>query len=205
MNAEEYRKDPCAASSLPFWKAERFPLPAQLSAIRDDAFFPARCSGKDEPYFKMMHDLKVLPAVPLPEGFEIVACEIPDFARHINECYAEEGVSPEELSAYRSRPVYQPDLWIALTETGKSRILATGIAECDERIGEGILEWIQVSPDYRRRGLGSFLVCELLRRMQDRARFATVSGRLQSESRPMALYQACGFTNPVIWHVVRKE
>ena len=31
------------------------------------------------------------------------------------------------------------------------KTVATGIAELDTRIGEGILEWIQVSPKYRRR------------------------------------------------------
>ena len=40
--------------------------------------------------------------------------------------------------------------------------MATGIAELDREIGEGVLEWIQVSKDYRRRELGSYLVCELL-------------------------------------------
>ena len=32
------------------------------------------------------------------------------------------------------------------------------LPELDREIGEGILEWIQVSGDYRRRGLGSYLV-----------------------------------------------
>jgi hypothetical protein len=47
-----------------------------------------------------------------------------------------------------------------------------------------------------------FIVCELLRRMQGKAAFATVSGRINNPARPMALYHACGFTDPVIWHVI---
>ena len=75
----------------------------------------------------------------------------------------------------------------------------------DRRIGEGILEWVQVSPTYRRKGLGRFVVCELLRRLRNEgASFATVSGRTQNKDRPLLLYLSCGFTDPVIWHVITK-
>ena len=89
-----------------------------------------------------------------------------------------------------------------MAEADNGRIVATGIGELDKRIGEGVLEWIQVSSGYRRKGLGRFLVCELLCRMQERAAFVTVSGRMKNASKPDALYQACGFTDPVIWHVL---
>ncbi|MFR8331962.1 MAG: GNAT family N-acetyltransferase [Oscillospiraceae bacterium] len=55
------------------------------------------------------------------------------------------------------------------------------------------LEWIQVLPEYRRRGVGQLIVRELLYRMAGIARFATVSGRADSESHPEALYRKCGF------------
>ena len=80
-----------------------------------------------------------------------------------------------------------------------------GIGEIDPRIGEGILEWIQVSPAYRRRGLGQVLVCRLLEHMRGKARFVTVSGRLNSPSQPLALYLSCGFQHPVIWHVLTRD
>ena len=205
LKASEYTADPCRASSLPFWKTERIQLPPHLSVLREDCFSAAALQGRDEPYFKMRHSLEGLPSCALPERFALVDCAPADFARHIQTCYSEIGISTEELCAYRARPVYDPALWLAVAEAGGGQPVATGIAELDTRIGEGVLEWIQVSPEYRRMGLGRFLVCELLHRMHGRARFATVSGRLMSESRPMALYEACGFTDPVIWHVVRRE
>jgi GNAT superfamily N-acetyltransferase len=71
-------------------------------------------------------------------------------------------------------------------------------------MGEGILEWIQVSEGYRRRGLGSFLVKELLWRMQGKVKFATVSGQCDSPSCPERLYRSCGFTGQDVWHVLHK-
>lgn len=205
MDRAVYLADPCGASSLPYWKTEGLILPPGLSVLRDDCFNAALFPGRDEPYFKMLHDLKEIPSVPLPEQIAVSPCGVSDFAGHINSCYDEEHISPQELSAYLSHPVYDPALWLALADRDSGRIAATGIAELDGRIGEGMLEWIQVSPAYRRKGLGAYLVCELLRRMQGRADFVTVSGRVDSASRPMRLYAACGFASPVIWHVVKAE
>lgn len=202
MDKSEYLADPCGASSLPYWKTESIRIPENISIVRDDDFSDSQHLGHDEKYFKLMHDLKTVKKPTLPEGYEIVKCNINDFVQHINSCYALEHVAAEELMTYKSHPVYQPGLWITVAESKSGRIVASGIAELDTRIGEGILEWIQVSPDCRRKGLGSFVVCELLQRMRNQACFATVSGRLANESIPYALYQACGFVNPVIWHIV---
>ena len=203
MQTEEYLADPCRASSLPYWKTESMPVPKGITIIRDDLFSGSGCAGKDEPYFKLMHNLQAVRRAPLPEGYGMVPAGVEDFSAQINACYLQEHISPDELLDYRSHPVYMPDLWIAVADLKCGKIAATGIAEYDPRIGEGILEWIQVLPDYRRKGLGSFVVCELLKRMQNRARFVTVSGRMKNDSNPFALYTACGFGNPVIWHVVK--
>jgi ribosomal protein S18 acetylase RimI-like enzyme len=202
MNAEQYLADPCGASSLPFWKTEQFAVPEGICVYRDDAFSARSIEGVDEPYFKLMYDLRQVQPAALPAGFRLVSADVVDFARHINSCYDAEGLSEAELLGYRRRQTYDPALWLAVADEESGALAATGIGELDTRIGEGILEWIQVSPAYRRRGLGRFLVCELLRRMQGRARFATVSGRVNNPDKPLALYTACGFKNPVIWHVV---
>ena len=74
----------------------------------------------------------------------------------------------------------------------------------DSEIKEGILEWIQVSPEYRGVGLGKFIVNELLWRMKDKAEFVTVSGKADNPTNPRNLYIACGFSGEEIWHVMRK-
>ncbi len=204
MDRLDYLADPCGASSLPFWKTERVTPPAGVLVLRDDAFAALRPAGRDEPYFKLMHPMKALREPLLPDGFRLVSRGAEAFAAHISACYERERVSAEELLAYRTRPTFRPALWLAVAEAESGRLAASGIAELDARLGEGILEWVQVSPEQRRRGLGAFVVCELLRRMRGEARFVTVSGRLDSESRPLALYQSCGFENPVLWHVVTR-
>ena len=89
-------------------------------------------------------------------------------------------------------------------KTNLIKIVASGIAELDVEIKEGILEWIQVSPEYRGKGLGKFVVNELLWRMKDKVEFVTVSGKVDDFTNPRGLYIACGFTDEVIWHVMRK-
>ncbi len=204
MNADDYVRDPCGAASLPFWKTEGLAIPEGVRVIRDDAFHGVREGERDEPYFRLRHDLEAIPRPALPPPFAFAAREPAAFAEHIRACYAEEHIRDDELADMIRRPVYDPSLWVAVADPAGGQIAASGIAELDRRIGEGVLEWIQVSPGFRRLGLGRCVVCELLSRMRGKARFATVSGRVNHPDRPMALYLACGFTDPVIWHVVTR-
>ena len=204
MNTNDYRSDPCRASSLPFWKTEHLVLPESIGIFREDEYDSAICPGLDEPYFRLRHDLTRIPDLALPKDTGLVSCDAQGYAEHICEGYTQVRISAAELAAYPSHPVYDPSLWIAVGDRASGRVVATGIGELDDRIGEGILEWIQVSPGFRRKGLGAFVVCELLRRMRGRAAFATVSGRVRNETHPFDLYRFCGFTDPVIWHVVRR-
>ena len=204
ISLRDYLSDPCAASSLPFWKTEQMQLPANLSVYREDQFNEAACAGTDTPYFRMIHTLKSIPEPVLPAEYELTSANADELASHIQACYDSEGVTGAELHAYTQRPVYDAELWIAVREQKTGRIAASGIGELDGRIGEGVLEWIQTSPVHRRKGLGKFVVCELLRRLSKKADFVTVSGRMNNPHEPYALYRACGFSHPVIWHVVRQ-
>ena len=95
-------------------------------------------------------------------------------------------------------------MWLAILHYKSGEIAATGIAELDCEIGEGILEWIQVLPKHRGQGLGKYVVSELLWRMKDYASFATVSGQCDNPNHPERLYRNCGFTGTDVWHVLRK-
>ena len=203
-----YLSDPCGASSLPFWKTKAVRIPDPLKIIRDDEYRLNKTAYEDcsdEPYFKLVHRMRDWREPMLPDGFRLTDIGIDDFARHIGACYAEGGISETDLREYKNRPVYDPSLWVAVKDELTGKTVASGIAELDTYVGEGVLEWVQVSPEYRHRGLGTFIVNELLRRMKGKADFVTVSGKENNKTNPLALYERCGFSEKVIWHVLVKE
>lgn len=205
MIPEQYRRNPCEASSLSFWKTNRITLPPSMSVVRDDQFLGLEEGYIDTQFFKLIHRLNSLPRAALPTGFSFVSVDERSIAAHIFLCYEEEHISVEELKEYKTQGIYSPDLWIGLIEKHSGEIAATGIAAFDPEVKEGMLEWVQVSPAFRRQGLGRFVVNELLFRLKNRADFVTVSGRMNNPTDPYALYLNCGFENPVIWHVIQKE
>ena len=198
---EEYLNDPCMVSSLPFWKTKTFSIPESIQVIRDDLYKDGY--QNDCRYFKMLHRLNKIGEAYLPTGFVIFDASINEYVHHINSCYEEEHVEDDELEQYKCRPTYNSKLWIAIKDINTNVIVATAIGEVDLEINEGSLEWIQVSKEYRKRGLGTFLVNSLLIKMKPLVDFVTVSGRIDNPTNPMQLYKTCGFENCVIWHVVR--
>ena len=203
LTKQAYLADPCRVSSLPYWKACRIVPPPGIVLVHEENFASANYPDyRDEPYFRLRHNLKAVPAPQLPEGFSPCALSLPEYTAHINRCYQDIGVTESELQQFTNRTVYDATLWIAAKDSRTGAVAATGIADLDREIREGILEWIQVSPEYRGCGLGRWLVCELLRRMQGRADFATVSGRCGNPTNPEQLYRACGFTGCDVWHIL---
>ncbi len=208
MTKEEYKSSPAGASSLPLWKTNSIAVPEGMLIVRDDGFTGVPEGFRDERYFKLVHRMKGLRPIPVPEGFTLVAPEASALSKHVAACYEEERISPEALAEREKTPYFRAELRIALADEGGT-IAASGIAELDPEAGEGVLEWIQVSPGYRRMGLGRFIVNELLLRLcgaeAPGAEFATVSGRADSPHCPSRLYKACGFGEEVIWHVMTRK
>ena len=97
MKPEEYRKDPCGAFSLPFWKTNTVEIPPSVVIVRDDVFSGVREPDSDEPYFKMTHRLSGLSPQTPPPGFSFVSADAVRFAGHIQSCYEDESVTAEEL------------------------------------------------------------------------------------------------------------
>ena len=206
INKEQYLANPCKATSIPYWKAKAITIPDGMLILHQNDFSESEYQQYiDEPYFRLKHDMKSLSAPALPQGYSLCSATLPDFSAHINSCYDDIGITVEELQSYTSRLVYNAALWLAVKDIQTGKIVATGIADLDQEIGEGILEWIQVSKQYRGCGLGSYIVSELLWRMRDGAQFATVSGQCHNPTNPEALYRKCGFSGNDIWHILRKR
>jgi len=206
MEKEVYLKNPCKASSLPFWKTNEINIPENMKVVPEEDLHSIDVREYvDERYFKMIHRMADIEKPVLDGKYEVVCCDVPEYARHIVACYGDVGISSEELAKYQEHTVYDRDLWVAVIECGQNEIVASGIAEFDADIKEGVLEWIQVSPEYRGKGLGKFIVKEMLWRMKDKADFVTVSGKVDNPTNPRGLYIACEFTDEAIWHVLRKQ
>lgn len=203
---EQYLANPCRAASIPYWKTKAITIPDGMKILHHEDHSESEYGQYiDEPYFRLIHDLKGLSAPVLPEGFSLRDITMGGFADHINTCYDGIGTSEAELRGYTVRPVYDGNLWLAVRDDRTGEIVATGIAELDREIGEGMLEWIQVSENYRGRGLGSYIVSELLWRMKGTARFVTVSGKCNDPADPEGLYRRCGFAGNDVWHILRRR
>ncbi len=205
---KEYLKDPCGSLSIPWWKHQRIRVPTDMQILHQRDFAPELLAEyEDEPYFRLMHNLADIGAA-LPDWLLIRRAEradIPRLVEIINASYTDLSVDAAQLEGYTQTPVYAPELWLMALDRRTGWPVGCGIADLDREAGEGMLEWIQVLPEYRRQHVGSALVNQLLRRMQGQAAFATVSGRVENHSRPEALYRACGFTGQDVWHVLRRK
>lgn len=206
IDKNEYLICPCKAASIPYWKAKSIVIPDGMCIVHRDNFNQMEHQHFiDEPYFRLMHNLQNLAIQVLPQGYSLYNASLKDFAQHINGCYSKIGVTESDLQNYTTRPVYDSALWLAVKDDQTNEVVATGIAELDKEIGEGILEWIQVSEPYRGCGFGKYVVSELLWRMKGKAKFATVSGQCNNSTNPEAVYRKCGFTGFDVWHVLRRR
>ena len=206
LTKERYLADPCKAASIPYWKAQSITIPDGMKILHQDEYDDGENqSFVDEPYFRLIHNLKGLAEPVLPQDYSLCTATLSEYAAHISSCYEEIGITEEELRSYTLRSVYDAALWLAIKDERTGNIVATGIAELDREIGEGVLEWIQVSQGHRGKGLAEYIVSELLWRLKSKAGFATVSGQCNNSTNPEKLYRKCGFCGNDVWHILRKR
>jgi GNAT superfamily N-acetyltransferase len=159
-------------------------------------------------YFRMKHPIKDVEKSQIPEGFSIIdvdpETEADKVSSFIGECYENMHPSTETVESWTEKSVFDDESWIWIKDDEKDKKAALGIAEFDERISEISLEWIQVHPEFRAKGIGRVLVNVLLDRAEEKANFATVGGEYGSDSSPKSFYERCGFEGDDIWFVLRK-
>lgn len=198
-----YLSDPCGTSSLPYWKAKEMVFPDSIRVIHG-----SRWNGGYKNYqrfFRMKHNLMNI-AMTDSDIEKVDMSRIKELVDMINMCYEHENISvtSEEISSMKKHCTYNEELWVCIYACGK--MVASGIAEYDNECKEGILEWIQVLPEYRGNGYGAKIVNALLDRLKKLgADFVTVSGNLDNSTSPLNLYKKCGFTGNDIWYICRME
>ena len=212
ITIEEYKSNPCRLSSLPYWKMETFNLPNHLKVIHHIDYDNIENNyEKDTKYFRLKHNLLNIEEPVLPKGFSYrevntdMENELLDIVRIINKSYEDIKVNLSQVQSWIESGVFQKELWMFIEDNKSKENVALGIGELDREVREGMLEWIQVLPSYRRRGLGCGIVNKLLFNMKAYADFVTVSGQVDNNTKPEKLYRLCGFTGNDIWHVIEKN
>lgn len=208
ISLENYLQNPCAALSIPYWKTKSITIPDSMKILHEKDFSENLLEDyNDELYFRLFHPMEGLNEVKVT-GYEIVTAltaDIDSIVSVINGSYIDLQVNKEQMQSYTQTPVYHPDLWILVKESVTGNCVGCGIADFDSEAEELILEWIQVLPEYRGRSIGTAIVKELLWRGREYAKFATVSGKVENETKPEVLYRKCGFTGNDVWHILHKK
>ncbi len=204
----EYLNNPCGTLSIPYWKAKNITFPPDMRILHDRDFLSDILSVyTDDIYFRLYHNLNVIPKI-ATNDFEITTAtrrDIKTIVQIINDSYTDISVNKELIKSYTQTPVYNENLWIMVKEKATGNFVGCGLADYDTEVKELILEWIQVLPEYRGKKIGQLIVNELLFRMKDVADFATVSGKVDNETNPEALYRKCGFVGNDVWHILHKK
>ena len=87
ITKEEYLKNPCKVSSLPYWKAKSIIVPHGMKILHQDEYNAADYPQYvDEPYFRLLHDLKAIAEPVLPRGYSICPAALCESAAHIISC-----------------------------------------------------------------------------------------------------------------------
>ena len=207
MTLQDYLRAPYAALSIPYWKVKSVQIPPHMRIVHRRDYHAEDFPGyADEPYFRLMHVLKDI--APANDNVVCRTAEEADLALMadiINSSYDDLSITLAQLWGYRITPAYAADLWVIALDAQTGVPAGCGIADLDPEARECVLEWIQVLPEYRGWGVGQCIVNELLRRMADRADFATVSGRVNNATGPERMYRRCGFAGDDVWHVLTKK
>ena len=204
---QAYKENPCKTLSIPYWKHKHISVPSHMRIVHHGDFDADQYAEyTDIPYFRLYHSLEMVEDMGVEE-IRIVTADpkdIPAFVDVINASYGDLSVTQAQLMGYTQTEVYHPQLWIMAVDRNTSAVVGCAIADFDRELGEGVLEWVQVLPAYRRRGIGRMLVDELLKRMGEFADFATVSGKVDAVA-PEGLYRKCGFTGRDVWHILTRK
>jgi DNA-binding transcriptional ArsR family regulator/GNAT superfamily N-acetyltransferase len=131
------------------------------------------------------------------------AMEIQNVYEFMTRCCEDPHLSPEAICAWAERAVFKEDLWVWALDTNAGVPAALGIADLDDSMREGSVEWVTVLPEYRRRGIGKTLVFELLNRLDGRADFVTVFGEENAATGAESLFKSCGFEGENTWWFLR--
>lgn len=201
----DYLADPIGTSALAYWKRHH-PIPSRIKVYHERDYRPELAEGKQvERYFRLIHLLSYIRPYTIPEGMILRQLTKEDdeaLVRQIRQAYHDQGISVDQtkLQSWKEFPVYYPKGWLGLFQDDE--LVASIICEVDPEIKEGIVDWLQVSYKYQGQGFGKLILLAALHRLKEVVDFVTVSGSLENENYPEAVYRKCGFIGQDIWYIV---
>ncbi len=205
---KEYKANPCGVLSIPYWKNKNITIPSGMKIVHEADFDSSYLNDyDDELYFRLIHNLENIKN-DVPDWIYFKTAEKKDFnliVSIINNSYTDLSVDIAQIKSYTKTKVFDKDLWIIVYDKETNTPIGCGIADFDNEVKEGILEWIQVLPEYRGRKVGKAIVSELLYRLKDKSEFVTVSGKVNNETNPEKLYRSCGFAGNDVWHILKHK
>ncbi len=207
LSPQEYRADPCGSLSIPYWKAKRVAVPSHIKIVHDRDFDTALLLRyNDKKYFRLLHRLENIPERDVPERLEqLTPAQTGEIAELINRSYAHLHlqVTEEYVKGWTKAETHCPRLWIGAFRDEK--LVGAILCDLDREIREASIEWLQVLPECRGRGIGAALVCKALEQVRGFADFATVSGETGNVTCPEQVYRRCGFSGADVWHILEKK
>lgn len=208
ISIEDYKKNPCKASSIPYWKAKSLTIPSNMKIIHNNKFDEKLLDNYfDRRFFRLIHNLSNIPEINIPEiKLEVIQSNrTNELVDMINSSYAhsEIRVSEDYVRSLTTTQVYCSELWIGAILDEK--LIGSIICDFDIEVGEAIIEWLQTLPEYRNRGIATALVCKALKIMRSFADFATVSGECDNMTNPERVYRNCGFEGNDVWHILNEK
>ena len=210
ISVDEYKINPCRLSAIPYWKMRTFKIPNSISVIHDEDYSEVGDVCKDTQYFRLKHNLQSVELFTLGKSFEYRKVDtnniedLQEVVNIINRCYTDIQVDLNQVTNWTESEVFDENLWIFIIDVSNQRPVALGIGELDKYVNEGMLEWIQVLPEYRNRKLGQAVVNKLLINLVSQVDFVTVSGQVDNKTSPEKLYRRCGFEGNDIWHILAR-
>lgn len=204
FSIEAYKAAPCKALSIPYWKAANVTVPENMKIVHNSEFEETLLERyADKKFFRLIHRLDHI--LDFDSAIDIVtlsAYSEEQLADMISRSYGDSGicVSASQVKDWTETEVYCPELWLGAVQSGE--LVGSILCDFDAEVGEGIIEWLQVLPEYRGRGIAAALTCRALRIMSAFADFATVSGECDNVTNPEAVYRKCGFQGDDVWHIL---
>ena len=199
---ETYLQNPCGTLSIPYWKNKTIQLSNSIKIFHKNKFDESKYKENEfQRFFRIKHNL--LKIQKTQKCQTILTKDIEELINMINISYQNKQISIniDDVNEWMKHPVFNKSLWVCIKEN--SKMIASGIAEYDFEIKEGILEWIQVLPEFQHKGYGKRIVYELLYRLKELGSASVaVSGTLDNKSNPERLYRSCGFSGDDIWYII---